>query len=307
MKYRMFLRSVGASTLLELLLVTCLIGLLSAIALPVFSHVRKNGDMANETAAARQLRLAYSNFAAENDGQLMPGYASLPANDDKGNELHSPVSDRYPWLLAPYLSYDLRILYGKVGDSRLGLNRERDYGSFVYAVSVVPAFEMNTVYVGSDHKTLHPDIPRAQAAYGQFCVTRMAQAERPALLIVFASACFDNNGERMPGYYKVEAPCFVTGLKWASKYSPEVPAESFGHVDCRYNEPAIVAMLDGHVELLDFKQMNDMRRWSNLSAQANESGWIPGGAATHSTSSSGSSGSTSAGEVIDGKPKNENL
>ena len=86
-----------------------------------------------------------------------------------------------------------------------------------------------------------------------------------------------------------------------------MPAESFGHVDCRYNEFAVVAMLDGHVELLDFKQMNDMRLWSNLSAQANESGWIPGGAATHSTSSSGSSGSTSAGEVIDGKPKNENL
>ena len=106
----------------------------------------------------------------------------------------------------------MRILYGKVGDSRLGLNRERDYGSFVYAVSVVPAFGMNTVYVGGDHKTLHPDSPRAQAAYGQFCVTRMAQAERPAQLIVFASACFDNNGERMPGNYKVEAPSFVTGL-----------------------------------------------------------------------------------------------
>ena len=265
----------AAFTLIELLVVIGIVAIVSAITLPVVSSVRKKGEMTSEISSARQLMLAYAAYAAENDGQLMPGYGSFSAKDDQGNELHNPVSNRYPWRLAPHLSYDLRILYGKVGDSRLKLDRERDHAGYVYAVSVAPAFGMNTVHVGGDYKTLNPESPRALAAYGQFCVTRMSQVVKPGALIVFASACFENNGERIPGYFKVEAPSF-TGRVWESKFNAAAAPEAYGHVDFRYDGKAVAAMLDGHVELLDFAQMNDMRRWANPAAEADSSDWSLG-------------------------------
>jgi hypothetical protein len=42
------------------------------------------------------------------------------------------------------------------------------------------------------------------------------------------------------------------------------------NVDFRYNGKAVVACLDGHVELLTREEMRDMRRWSNLHAQSDD-------------------------------------
>lgn len=299
-------------TLIELLVVVAIIGVIAAIALPVAGSLRQRGTMANEISAARQVMAAFLACAAENDGQLLPGYGNFPARDDRGQDLHHPASGRYPWRLAPHLDYDLRILYGKVGDSRLKLDRARDYEGFVYAVSVAPAFGMNTVHVGGDYQMLNPDNPRAVAAYGQFCVRRLAQAAHPAQLIAFASACFESGGERVPGYFRIEPPSLMGKRRWPDGYSAHERPDAYGHVDFRYDGRAVAAMLDGHVEMLDFEQMNDLRRWNNLAAEANESGFTSGGSGasgssgssgTSGDSSSGGSGSTTGGSHIDGEPK----
>lgn len=299
----------GAFTLIELLVVVAIIAVIAAIALPVMQGVRQRGAMASEISAARQVMAAYLAHAADNNGQLLPGYGNFPAKDDRGKDLHHPASGRYPWRLAPYLDYDLRILYGKVGDSRLQIDRERDYAAFVYAVSVAPALGMNTIHVGGDYQALNPDNPRAVAAYGQFCVRRLSEAARSSQLIAFASACFESGGERVPGYFKIEPPKLVGSQRWPEKYSEQDPPAAYGNVDFRYDGRAVVAMLDGHVEMLDFDQMNDMRRWSNLAAEANESGVNSGGSSSSSSGNSGggtsggSSGSTTGGTHVDEKPK----
>lgn len=294
----------AAFTLIELLVVVAVIAVIAAIALPVVQGVRQRGAMASEISAARQVMAAYLAHAADNNGLLLPGYGNFPAKDDRGRDLHHPASGRYPWRLAPYLDYDLRILYGKVGDSRLKLDRERDYAAFVYAVSVAPALGMNTIHVGGDYHALNPDNPRAVAAYGQFCVRRLAEAVRPSQLITFASACFESGGERVPGYFRIEPPKLVGSNRWPEKYSEKEPPAAYGNVDFRYDGRAVAAMLDGHVEMLDFHQMNDMRRWSNVAAEANESGLSTGGSSSSGGGSSGGSGgTTTSGTHIDEKPK----
>ncbi|MEQ1859537.1 MAG: hypothetical protein ABMA13_06345 [Chthoniobacteraceae bacterium] len=129
---------------------------------------------------------------------------------------------------------------------------------------------MNTVFVGGDYGSFNPENPRALNAYGDFCVTRLGEAVRPQTLVVFASACFESDGERVPGYFKVEAPS-LTARRWPRKYQRGAPATMFGQVDFRYDDRAITAMLDGHVELLDFQQLSDMRRWSNQAAETDDS------------------------------------
>lgn len=265
-------RSQTAVTIIELLVVIGIIAVLAGILTPVVSHMRKQGRMVQETSAARQVIAAYLTAANDDNGQLPAGYnMNLLARDDRGNELHGPSSARYPWRIAPYLSYNLKVLYGNVGDDRLATDREQDHDAWVYAASVAPALGMNTQLVGGDYSSLNPENPRL-ATYGDFCVNRLGEAVKPSWLIVFASACFEDGKTRVPGYFKVEPPS-LTGRSWKREYKPNASAGSYGQVDFRYGDRAIAAMLDGHVELFDFEQMDDMRRWSNQAADANTEEW----------------------------------
>ena len=46
-------------------------------------------------------------------------------------------------------------------------------------------------------------------------------------------------------------------------------------IDYRFNGKAVSACLDGHVELLGPEEMQDMRRWSNLAALADDPNHVP--------------------------------
>ena len=288
-------------TLIELMVVVGIITVLAAMTIPVAGSMRRKASMSKEISAARQLMAAYLLYPVDHNGELLPGYGSFPATDETGAELHSPVSSRYPWRIAPYLNYDMRILWGNTSDDRLSKLKQGPREAYHYGVSVQPALGVNAAYVGGDYQTLSPTSEKALSRYGQFCVTRLGQAVSPQTLIVFASAGSGYQGEKLSGYFKVDPPN-LAARNWARAYSPSASPDEFGHVDFRWDDKAVVAMLDGHVELLNFEQMTDMRRWSNQAALANNTNWALG----QSEEQTPSSGPGQDRSHIDGNPTNAN-
>jgi prepilin-type N-terminal cleavage/methylation domain-containing protein len=259
-------------TLLELTVCFAVIALLTTLALPAISNFRKKAGMAREIASARRLVSAYLAYAAENNGDLMPGYGDFPAKDELGSEVKSPVNYRYPWRLAPYVEYDMRVFWGNGTDDRMAKLAKGPRELYIYGVSVEPSLGINSTFVGGDYSVLPPDNNRALSKYGRFCITRLTQATNAPKLIVFASAGGMFNGDRMSGYFRVQPPFFLT-RNWYGVYSDEGDPGMHGNVDFRFESRAVAAMLDGHVELLDFKEMDDMRRWSDQAARSNKPQW----------------------------------
>ncbi len=251
-------------TIIEVLAVTAILAVLAAITVPVVGRMQSEGRKAEEIAAGRKLIVGYQLYASDNDGRLMPGYADSDtgAVDAAGNAVHFPASARYPWRLAPYVDYDMGafVLAGN------GVERQTDDSH--YADSVGPNLGMNVTFVGGHYGSgsdLVPT-PRAVERFGNFCATRMAQVSEPSKLIVFASA---RRSRSELGNYEVKSP-FFGSRRWANEWSEDQAAAAFGFVDLRYGERAVAVMLDGHTELLDESQLQDMRRWSIQAADADD-------------------------------------
>ncbi len=271
MKGPLFVRA-GAFTLIELMVVIGIISILAAVITPVIGSVRREAGMTREISSARQLMAAYLAYSSDHDGEVLPGFGDFPATDDRGQAMHHPVNARYPWRLAPYLGYEMRLFWGRDADDRLRKLASGPHDAYAYAISVQPALGINAAYVGGDFQVLPPNKEKLASMYGAFCVTRLAQAVSPHQLIVLASAGGGSGSDRLSGYFKVEAPNF-TARRWSESYSSSASPEEFGYVDFRWEKRAVAAMLDGHVELLDFERMNDMRRWSNQAGSANDPTW----------------------------------
>jgi len=73
------LKSMGKNkkgfTLVELMVVVVIIGILTAIAVPVYNTATKKAKTSADAANIRILEAAYQNYVADNDG-------TKPANDD---------------------------------------------------------------------------------------------------------------------------------------------------------------------------------------------------------------------------------
>ena len=236
-------------TMVELLCGLAVIAMLAALVVGALGAAQKSGMKASEIAAGKTLMMGYHLYATENGGSLLPGYISS-AQDVQGahgEPLSGQPASRYPWRLAPYLNYNYKAAF-------LATKQKiANPSELTYMVSLVPSLGVNGVYVGGDESSaMNPFNPRAAARYGDFCVLRLNQAVKPSQLIVFASAVYSDvrMGGKQQGYFKVEYPD--------------------RNVDFRYNNKAVVACLDGHVELLTREEMRDMRRWSNLHAQSDD-------------------------------------
>ena len=252
-----------AFTLIEMLVVLAVTAVVLAISVPAWLSCIKGGQKAMEIASGRKIIAGYLLYAADHDGQLMAGYKSEDAVDASGNSLEFPANARYPWRLAPYIDFDMHAILFNGNEKAL-----QDKVDFHYAASVSPNLGMNVTFVGGDYGSGSDMMPsdRATSTYGVFCVTRLSQASKPSDLIVFASA---RRGTDEVGFYQVKSPCFVT-KRWGGKWNPDAPASVYGFIDMRYSRHAVTAMLDGHVELLDEDEIQDMRRWSNQAAEKND-------------------------------------
>ena len=269
-------------TILELILSVAIIALLAGLLLPALSLVKRSGQKTRELSAARQLMVAYSAYAYDHNGVLMPGLyrrnPTLPAFDEAGNELTGPaglLAARYPWRLAPYLNYNLSGLYQ---DEHV-LSELQSQSLNHYWISLVPSLGINAVFVGGDYQDGGWADSTHVRLFGRVYLTRLSEAKHPPRLIVFASARY--SGEDLPGplpggrpfiegYHRVNPP-YLMSREWKPRYDPQGKDNDFGFVSLRHHfREAVIGFFDGHAGTLDEAQIQDMRHWAD---QATSPDW----------------------------------
>lgn len=283
-----------AFTLIELLVVISIISVLVGILLPALSKARGSAKTTRELAAAQQLMLAYHLYADDARGALMIGYLTAEQlkyqnkrgpmiRDDRGEALGGDIQTalaarRYPWRLLPYFDYDFRGLYNDPTVAalvtELDASRGIDHDVRTYAVSLYPSFGVNSVFLGgglSGDDTMFGSTGRR--LFGSFYLRYLDAAIRPTRINVFASArskadpAVLDTSEITEGSFQIMPPRLVEGQgrRWQDRYStyPDSPGNNSGNVSLRHAGRGIGARLDGHAELMDWEQFNDMRHWAD--------------------------------------------
>jgi prepilin-type N-terminal cleavage/methylation domain-containing protein/prepilin-type processing-associated H-X9-DG protein len=263
------LTSPSAFTLVELLVVIAIIGVLAAIFIPVVSACRASASKTTELSAARHLMTAYLLTPADNHGVLLPQSGSFggPSLNEQGGVITLAITAAaWPHRLRPYL--------GDRFKNTLYLGNQADYydelvadggGTMTdYALIRSPSFGMNGQFVGGNG-ALMLDAP----------VRRPTEAAAPSRLIAFASA-HDRTLNEKSGFWRVTAPVYG----WPSADLNKIPDQksldaAYGHVAYRHSGKAVVAYLDGHVEMQGSADLRDMRLWSDAACRANNPDYIP--------------------------------
>jgi len=256
--YRQNCRPVApAFTLVELLVCVAIIGLLAGLGNAAYQKANLASRQSVEIAAARNLGQALQLYIGDNDGMILPGYIDARdplmngVQNDKGNPISpSHAAQRYPWRLLPYMNHKVRggIWVNKLASQIPDSDPYRDY-----MVSLVPTLGMNMTYVGGDVRNVQ--LPGR-------CATRINRVTRPAGLIAFASAQYED-----PNYGKVDGYFEVKPTAGGSSSAPGLAT--------RYNGKAVVVTLDGHAEALTREQLKDMRRWCDEAAAQDNPNWSP--------------------------------
>ena len=293
-----------AFTLIELLVVIAIIAVLIALLIPGLAKAKLIARQTREAAALHSLVIAYTAYADDNKGKLMPGYLKtswvtpgqdprkqieVRSNDqvaDDASRLYGTIAKRYPFRILPYINYSYETL---VIDKQLRADMTalpQDGSSRTsreYAISYNPSFGMNTTYIGGDSQKGGFSI-FSLARYNMFYVTQIEQPNFPSQLMIFTTARgvrANTQEEIVSGKHRIEGPWQIVGRsgriptfgRWqATGWDPAQPPAAAGHVDLRHSRKCLIATFDGHVEAIGFEQLNDMRRWCNLATDPN---WHP--------------------------------
>ena len=264
-------------TLIELLVVIAIIAILAGLILPALAKATHQAKKINEMSSAKQVALAWQLYADDHAGAVLPGYRyGYAAKDFTGRDVEFPVNARYPWRLAPYLGNNFDVIYANENRRLLDQFRQMaDPEMGIYAASVFPSLGVNSVFVGGDDVELPPE-PKALEKFGSFCVMKESEVLRSSDLMTFVSTrgAFDGtdapagfDGRIVNGYFKALPP-YLAGRRWAVDYRETDGPEAWGHVAPRYQMKAVAAQVDGHVEALSLRELQDMRRWANPADRA---------------------------------------
>jgi prepilin-type N-terminal cleavage/methylation domain-containing protein len=292
-----------AFTLIELLVVISIVGVLLGLALPALAKARRTGAQVRESAALRQVGVAFAAYADDNRGAVLPGYTpaewvtlgtTTPEvkafySDTSGQaRLYGSAARRWTWRLAPYVGYARDVL---VADRRLHVEfaslpdspATRDGYQWAFASS--PSFGINSTYVGGDARRGGFYTP-ALDRWGRFYVTAIDGARFPERLTTFATSrgYHPLDGSRViPGRHRIEGPWRAsresdqvpTFSPWDAPRGPFDPSRTpttYGHLDFRHGGKVLVTTFDTHVEPVGTSDIADMRRWCNLATGAD---WSP--------------------------------
>jgi len=270
-------RNAAGFTLVELLVVISIIAILLAILLPALGGARRTAFATQDLSRVRQLMQAYLTYAEDRSGEVLPGYlpssgpdAPMGVTDDQGRAVLGPAAQRYPWRLLPSADYDLSLLY-PVEE----IERVREESSYTYQVSIRPRFGLNQTFVGGSSEGpagfAFPDPAQARvraavsSRWGSgWFVRRLSDAPRPSKLITFTNGYIASTllDEPLEGSYKIEPPQVIDRVWKSEPASPEDPSGLQGNVFLAHDGKTAAALLDGHVELLSWDQLQDMRRWA---------------------------------------------
>jgi len=254
-------------TLIELLVVIAILAVLTGLLLPAMSKAKSQAKKVNEMSSAHQVMLAWQMYADDHQDRVLPGYRyGYEAYDARNQPVAHPINARYPWRLFPYLGRNFAVIYANESRALLEqFQRLDDPGLGTYAASVFPSLGVNATFVGGNDLELEPS-DKAREVFGDFCVLRTTGTRRPSELMAFTSARGPFEGRVVNGFYLVRSPYFMA-RRWSHQFDPADGPDAWGHVHPRFSRRALAGLVDGHVEALNLRELQDMRHWANQAEQ----------------------------------------
>lgn len=248
-------------TLVEILVVIAIVSVLAVVSLNVANKAKKSGIMVKELNAAKNLTAALVLGSQDQNGLIPYGFdgeakpVAIEGSGFQGAYVSGEQAHRYPFRLAQYFGYKFEDNTVIERSSKRWLDKKD-----TYRLSLAPSLGMNVYGVGG-----YVEFGEKEPIPG--AIRQMSTAISPEKMIAFISARFADtyDGGIAPGFHMVTPPK-TPGGDWSPNYIQDDPT-SWGHVDLRHNDKAVVGYLDGSAGTLGRDKLEDMRLWNNEAAR----------------------------------------
>ena len=207
-------------TVIELLVVISIIGILSAIVVPVMGAIKRKAAIAVSSSNLKALVMANYDYAADNDGYFSPATSrnnNVRWHGSRANR--SGVFEAKEGFLTPYFGESEKVLTCPIFDELLA-KEGFDSGA--------GAFGYNSIYIGGTPQD-------------SFAPIKTVQLTRPGHTVMFASTALAVNGG-------IQEYPFVEPQSWIDP-NGNAGGSMQPSIHFRYGGKALVAWGDGRVTL----------------------------------------------------------
>jgi prepilin-type processing-associated H-X9-DG protein/prepilin-type N-terminal cleavage/methylation domain-containing protein len=261
---KMFIKNKKAFSLVELLVVISIVALLLSVMMPVLAAARSQGHTAVCKSNIRQLFLANTGYATENNNFYVPAASDMwiPLSGIFGGGYHRwhgvRKNDNEPFdpLKGPLAKY---LADGKVKECPAKNNFVKDTTSFENGCG---GYGYNMTYIGSRFGQVGIEW---KAMYE--LTANMSSVKNTGETLMFADCAFVNNSLNLIEYSFAEPPYTVyDGLPVTFSYM--LPSIHF-----RHKNKANIAWVDGHISSEVMTKIN--KKNASLTAYTNlQLGWF---------------------------------